>query len=46
MAKNILLKRFATSARAEVAHLCLALQIAECPPLLLPQEGRLIAALF
>ena len=31
MAKNNLLKRFATSARAEVAQL--ALQIAECPPL-------------
>ena len=31
MAKNNLLKRFATYTRAEVAQL--ALQIAECPPL-------------
>ena len=33
-AKHTLLKRFATTARAEVAQL--ALQIAECPPLVFP----------
>ena len=33
MVKSNLLKRFATSARAEVAQLALCASIAECPPL-------------